>query len=325
MRAYFANGSAEQAVTVAEVPVPDPEPTEIVVAVKAAGVNRFDVMAADGYRDPRLPKDAPTPLGLECSGEVIKIGSAVTRWAVGDPVMGRCWGGFAEFALMKEGLAMRKPARLSWPEAATMHVLVVAYDAVITNASLRPKELLLVNAASSGIGVAAMQIATLIGATPIIGVTRSVTKLAPVTKGRLPNVEIVPGEDFAESVQKLTQNRGVDVIADSVGGTILGDNLKCLALLGRLVSIGRLGGTTGELDMDLLALKRITLVGVTNRTRTDTEQTAIVDRFSRDIMPALADGRMQPIVDRVYTFADAPDAVRRLANNTQVGKLVLTL
>jgi NADPH:quinone reductase len=325
MRAYFANGSTTMAVASAEAPMPEPKPNEIVVAVKAAGVNRFDVMAAEGYRDPRLPKDAPTPLGLECAGEVVKTGAAVTRWSVGDQVMGRCWGGFADFAIMKEGLAMCKPERLSWPEAATMHVLVVAYDAIITNANLRPEEALLVNAASSGIGVAAMQIATLIGAAPIIGTTRSVEKLRPMTKARLPAVEIVATDDFAKNVLKFTQDRGVDVVADSIGGTILADNLACMALLGRLVSIGRLGATSGELDMDLMSLKRITLIGVTNRTRTEAEQNAIVERFGQDILPALADGRMRPVVDRTYSFDQAAEAVRYLANGAQVGKLVLTL
>jgi NADPH:quinone reductase len=325
MKAYFAAGSPATAVTCAEAPVTDPKPNEILVAVKAAGVNRFDVMAAEGYRDPRLPKDAPTPLGLECAGEVVKTGSAVTRWSVGDRVMGRCWGGFAEFAIMKEGLAMRKPERLSWPEAATMHVLVVTYDAIITNANLRPKESLLVNAASSGIGVAAMQIAALIGAAPIIGTTRSVQKLAPMTEKRLPGVTIVAAEDFAENVHELTESRGVNVIADSIGGSVLADNLACIAVLGRLVSIGRLAATSGELDMDLMALKRITLIGVTNRTRTEAEQYAIIERFGRDILPALEDGRMRPFVDRTYSFDQAADAVRHLASGAQVGKLVLTL
>jgi NADPH:quinone reductase len=325
MKAYFADGASDRAIALSDPPIPTPKATEIVVAVRAAGVNRFDVMAAEGYRDPRLPKDAPTPLGLECAGEVVKVGADVKRWAIGDRVMGRCWGGFAEFAVMKQDLAIRKPERLGWPEAATMHVLVVAYDAVITNGVLREKEALLVNAASSGIGIASMQIGELIGAAPIIGTTRSVTKLAPVLKSRLSKATIISADDFAPKVLELTQQRGADVVADSVGGSVLGETLQCMALLGRLVSIGRLGAIRGELDMDLLALKRIKLIGVTNRTRTEAEQAEIVKRFSADVLPALADGRLRPLVDQVYSFTDALKAVGYLANNSQVGKVVLTL
>jgi NADPH:quinone reductase-like Zn-dependent oxidoreductase len=282
-------------------------------------------MAAEGYRDPRLAKDSPTPLGLECAGEVASVGPEVTRWKLGDRVMGRCWGGFAECAVMNAALAMPAPERLTWTQAATMHVMVVAYDAVVTNGELKGGEAILVNAASSGIGVASMQIAGLLGAAPIIGTTRAIAKLAPVARERLRDVEIVDAADFVRPVMELTRDRGVDVVADSVGGTVLADNLRCMALQARLVSIGRMAATKAELDMDLLALKRIRLIGVTNRTRTPQEQAQMVVRFSRDILPALADGRIVPLVDRVFPFAQASDAVRYLAANAQVGKVMLTL
>jgi NADPH:quinone reductase len=326
MKAYFADGSAGVGgIAAADIAVPDAKAGEIVVAVRAAGVNRFDVMAAEGYRDPRLPKDSPAPLGLECAGEVASVGAGVTRWKAGDRVMGRCWGGFAEYAVMNEALAMPAPERLPWSQAATMHVMVVAYDAVVTNGELKGGEAILVNAASSGIGVASMQIAGLLGAAPIIGTTRAIAKLAPVARERLGNVEIVDAADFVRPVMELTRDRGVDVVSDSVGGTVLADNLRCMALKGRLVSIGRMGATKAELDMDLLALSRVRLIGVTNRTRTPQEQAQIVVRFSRDILPALADGRIVPLVDRVFPFAQASDAVRYLAANAQVGKVMLTL
>ncbi len=326
MKAYFADGSAGfGGIAAADIAVPVAKAGEIVVAVRAAGVNRFDVMAAEGYRDPRLPKDSPTPLGLECAGEVASVGPEVTRWKAGDRVMGRCWGGFAEYAVMNAALAMPAPERLPWTQAATMHVMVVAYDAVVTNGELKGGEAILVNAASSGIGVASMQIAALLGAAPIIGTTRALAKLAPVARERLGNVEIVDAADFVRPVMELTRDRGVDVVSDSVGGTVLADNLRCMALKGRLVSIGRMGATTAELDMDLLALRRVRLIGVTNRTRTPQEQAQIVVRFSRDILPALADGRIVPLVDRVFPFAQASDAVRYLAANAQVGKVMLTL
>lgn len=326
MKAYFAKPSGGQTtIALDEIARPQPKPDEILVAVRAAGVNRFEVMALEGYRDPRLPPDSPVPLGLECAGEVVEVGNAAGRWRVGDRVMGRCWGGFAEFALMKANLAMPVPARLPWEQAATMHVLVVAYDAVFTNGQLRSGQSLLANAASSGIGIASMQIATLLGAGPVIGTTTSLQKLAPVAKEKLPGVDIIDARDFAPKVVDLTGGRGVDVVADSIGGTVLAETMRCMALLGRLVSIGRMGATTAELDMDFLALRRLSLIGVTNRTRTGEEQAKIVEGFSRDILPAIGDGRLQPLVDRVFHFAEAPAAVNRLASNAQVGKVMLLL
>jgi NADPH2:quinone reductase len=326
MKALFAAPSEGRiVVALKDIARPCPKPDEILVAVRAAGVNRFDVMAIEGYRDPRLPQDAPVPLGLECAGEVVEAGDSAGLWRAGDRVMGRCWGGFAEFALMKANLAMPVPARLSWEQAATMHVLVVAYDAVVTNGGLRAGQSLLANAASSGIGVASMQIATLLGAGPVIGTTSSPQKLAPVAAERLPGVNIVDSRQFAPKVLELTGGKGVDVVADSVGGTMLTETLQCMALLGRLVSIGRMGATTAELDLDFLALRRLSLIGVTNRTRTAQEQAQIVAAFSRDILPALGDGRLQPLLDRTFPLAEASSAINRLAANAQVGKVILSL
>lgn len=323
MKAYFASPGAPYGVALSEIPTPTPKTGEILVAVRAAALNRFDVMAAEGYRDPRLPPDGPVALGLECAGEVVEIGPDVTRWRRGDAVMGRCWGGLAQYAVMKAGLAMPKPPQLEWTSAATMHVLVIAHDAIVTRGALKSGEAVLVNALSSGIGIASVQIARLAGAGVIIGTTSSRDKterIAGAFDARLHTIDVA---GFADRVLEITNKRGVDVVSDSVGGTVLGENLRCMAIGGRLISIGRLGTIEGTLDMDLLALKRLHLIGVTNRTRTLAEQEAMVSAFVADVVPALKSGRVKPFVDRISPFEDIGSGLDLLAKNRQVGKVVV--
>lgn len=325
MKAYFADPGSSQGIALRDVPTPEPKAGEIVVSVRATALNRYDVEFSKGHIDPRLPKDTPVPLGLECAGEVAIVGPGVTRWRIGDRVMGRCWGSFAEYGVMKQGLAMEMPAELSWEEAATMHVLVIAHDAIVTNGELRAGEAILVNAASSGIGMASLQMARLFKAGIIIGTTRAMNKVDRVAEAGLEDVQLIAADGFAEKIMDLTKGLGVNVVSDSVGGPVLHDTMRCMALLGRLVSIGRLGATVAQLDMDLLALRRLRLIGVTNRTRTLAEQEAMVDRFAITVIPALREQRLHPVIDRVFPFDRTAEALAVLAEGAQVGKIVLRL
>jgi NADPH:quinone reductase-like Zn-dependent oxidoreductase len=254
------------------------------------------------------------------------MGSEVSGFAIGDRVMAMCAGGYAELATVEHRLAVRVPERLSWEAAAAIPVAYMTeHDALITNAGLQAGESVLINAASSGVGVAAIQIARFWGARPVFGTSGAPAKLAALAELGLDRGINYHTENFADAVLAATDGKGVDVIIDHVGSPYLADNLRCLALRGRLVSVGRLGGRAGELDLDLLALKRLRLIGVTFRTRTLDERIAIAQRFATDLLPALADGRLRPLIDRVFPLREALAAQAYMASNAQIGKIVLTV
>ncbi|MGA3085999.1 MAG: NAD(P)H-quinone oxidoreductase [Thermodesulfobacteriota bacterium] len=320
--------SGEQGGTIAlqDVPTPKPRPQDLLIEVKAAALNRADIFRVQGtYKTTATPKENLLEIvGGEAAGIVTEIGKDVARFAIGDRVMGMCMGGYAEFTTMNYQLAMPVPERLSWEEAATLPVsYMTEYNALITKGRLLAGESVLINGASSGVGVAAVQIAKLWGAKPVIGLAGSPTKLAALTDLGLDAGINYRTDNFKEAVLATTEGKGVDLIIDHVGGPHLKDNLKCMALKGRLVSVGRLGGEVGQLNMDLLALKRLELIGVTFRTRTLSERIEIARQVIADLLPALADGRLKPVVDRIFSLEQAADAHAYMASNFQFGKIVL--
>jgi NADPH2:quinone reductase len=311
-----------------EAPEPAPGPGELLIQVRATALNRADLAQRRGaYPAPVKAGDSGLAIaGLEAAGEVVGMGSAVTGFAVGDRVMAMCAGGYAELATVEHCLAVRVPERLSWEEAAAIPVAyMTAHDALITNARLQAGESVLVNAASSGVGVAAIQIARFWGAKPVLGTSGVSAKLAALAELGLDIGINYRSENFADAVLAATNGAGVDVVIDHVGAPYLADNLRCMALRGRLVSIGRLGGGIGDLNLDVLALRRLSLIGVTFRTRTLDERIAIAQRVATDLLPGLADGRLRPLVDRVFPLQEALAAQAYMASNAQIGKIVLTV
>ncbi len=311
-----------------DVPAPTPRPGELLVRVRATGLNRADLAQRRGaYPRPATGGDSALNIaGLEAAGEVAGLGEGVTDFAIGDRVMAMCAGGYAEYTTIDHRLAVRVPERLSWEEAAAVPVAYMTeHDALITNARLQVGESVLVHAASSGVGVAAIQIAKLWGAKPIMGTSGVTEKLAALAAQGLDQGINYRTENFAEAVLATTNGAGVDVVIDHVGGPHFHDNMRCMALRGRLVSVGRLGGKMGELDLDFLALRRLHLIGVTFRTRTLAERIAVTQRFAADLLAALADGRLRPLINRVFPLQEAMAAQDYMASNGQIGKIVLTV
>lgn len=311
-----------------QVPDPVPGPGELLVQVKATALNRADLAQRRGaYPAPVKAADSGLAIaGLEAAGEVVGMGNEVSGFKLGDRIMAMCAGAYAELLTVEYRLAVRAPERLSWEEAAAIPVAYMTeHDALITNARLQAGESVLINAVSSGVGVAAMQIAKFWGATPIMGSSGVSEKLAALAELGLDVGINYRTENVADAVLAATDGKGVDVVIDHVGAPYLADNLRCMALRGRLVSVGRLGGGKGEFDLDVLALKRLQWIGVTFRTRTLDERIAIAQRFATDLLPALADGRLKPHIDRVFPLREAPAAQTYLASNAQVGKIVLSV
>lgn len=309
-----------------DVPEPKPQPGQLLVRVKATALNRADLYQRQGGYPTSATGNAPavTIAGLEAAGEVAALDEGVEGFAVGDRVMTMCFGGYAEYTAVDHRIVVKVPERLNWQEAAAVPVAYMTeHDALVTNARVQAGESVLVNAASSGVGVAALQLAKLFNAKPIIGVSGDSAKLEKLKPLGMDHGINYRTENFADAALKLTGGKGVDIILDHVGASQFQDNLRCLALKGRLVSIGRLSGNNSEINLDFLAMRRLQLIGVTFRTRTMEERAEIARRFTADVLPALADGRLKPVIDKVFPLKDALAAQNYLASNALLGKIVL--
>jgi NADPH2:quinone reductase len=310
-----------------DVPQPTPLPGEILIKVRASSVNRADIYQRQGGYPVSTSggPDKPVIAGLELAGEVAGIGDGVEDFAVGDRVMAMCPGAYAEYATIDHRLAIEVPKGLSWEEAAAVPVAYMTeHNALITNGRFQTGESVLINAASSGVGIAAIQIARLFGAGPIIGMTGSAGKVDSLTALGLDVCINYRKEDFIEAVLRATDNKGVDLVIDHVGAPFLEKNLRCMALKGRLVSVGRLGGKIENLDLDFVALRRLRIIGVTFRTRTVEERIQIVRRFQTEVLLAIADGRIRPVIDRTFPLREAMVAQEYVTTNAHFGKVVLT-
>lgn len=307
-------------VEVREVDMPRAEPGEVLVRVKAAGLNRAELAIRRGLRS-----GAAQPSGIEFAGEVAALGAGATRFHIGDRVMGHWRAGQAEFVAADEDLLVPVPPRLSWVEAAAwLNVFVTAHDAIVTNAQLKPGESIMVTAASSNVGIAALQIARLLGANPVIGSSRSPAKLEKLVSYGL-QVGVEAGARGAAIILEATGRKGVDVMIDNVGGVALKQNLECMGVSGRMVSVGRLAGDVGELNLDLLALNRIKLIGVTFRTRTKRERIECVKRCANDLWGPLQEGRLSPVVHRSFPMHDIKAAHDCMEKDEHIGKLVIEI
>jgi NADPH2:quinone reductase len=324
MRAWFAVPGPEGAVfELRESPVPVAGPGQVVVAVRAAGTNRGELIRGAALRPGAAA--APARAGTEFAGEITALGEGVSGWKAGDRVMGRSVGSYAHFVAAPQRALMRIPDGMSWAEAAAIpNVFVTAHDALVTNAAAKAGESVMVTAGPSGVGTAAIQIARHIGANPVLATTRTPAKAAALRA--LGAHEVVDTRDagkWVDAVMRATGGRGVDVIIDHVGGPMLADNIQVLALKARLVSVGRNAGRVGDCDLDEIARKRASIIGVTFRTRTPEESLQCSERFASHLLGAVASGALKPVLDRTFPFERLTDAHRYMLSDAQTGKIVL--
>lgn len=308
-----------------ELPDPSPGPGEVVIAVRAAAVNRADLSMRRGtYRqEATARRDGIVVAGLEAAGEVVAVGEGVTRPAVGDRVMTMCSGGYAELVAVDARLPIPVPAGLEWEHAAALPVaLMTELDALATAAELQPGESVLVTAGGSGVGTIGVQVAKTLGAGRVVTTVRGQPQRELLLE--LGADAVVDGDD-PELVAALRSaaDGAVDVVVDHVGASVLTVNLELLALGGRLVSVGRLGGTVAELDLDLLARKRLKLIGVTFRTRSLDQYGAIARLVEERLLGQVADGAIRPVIAARYPLSDALAAQERLRTGELSGKIVL--
>jgi len=318
MKAFWiAPGPGGTKVELRDTPTPEAKAGEVLVRMRAAALNRGELLGGKAGA-------AAKPGGGECAGEVVKVGDGVSGLAPGDRVMGRCGGGFAEYAVMDARETMRAPARLSWEEAAaTPLVFLVVYDMLVTQGHLTSGQWLLVTGASSGVGVAALQTARALGAR-VIGTSGSDDKLARLTGLGLDVGIRTRSADFHDAVMKATDGKGANLAVNNVGGSVFAEILRSLAFEGRLAIVGHLDRVmTSPLDLEALHSKRLTVFGVSNRLRNAAQRAETVRGFVRDVLPFLEDGRLRPLVDKAFAFEDLAAAIAFMESDAQVGKIVV--
>ncbi|MBK6006300.1 zinc-binding dehydrogenase [Ramlibacter ginsenosidimutans] len=306
---------------VREVPVPAPGPGQLLVHVRAASLNRGEFVVGHGLHGKAGSWKA---IGGESAGEVAALGQGVAGWREGDRVMGRCAGGFSEYALMDVGEAMPVPASLSWEEAASIPlVFLVTFDMLVLQGRLKAGEWVLVNGVSSGVGVSSLQLAKALAA-KVIGTSGSAAKLEALKPLGLDVGLATRAADFAPRVMELTGQHGADLVINTVGGTVFAEDIRAMAFEGRLATVGYLDGVLeAPLDLGALHAKRLVLFGVSNKLRTKAQKAASVPRFVAEVLPHFAAGRIRPHIDRVYAFGQLEEAKARMEAGGHVGKIVL--
>ena len=307
---------------VGEIEVAQPGPSEVLIEVAAAGLNRADCLQRRGFypAPPGVPADVP---GLEFAGVVESVGDSVSAWKPGDRVMGIVGGGSMATRLLTEGAElMAVPEEMSLEEAAAIpEVFLTAYDAIVLQGGLERGGSVLFHAVASGVGTAGIQLASVIGATSI-GTSRTADKLPRCTDIGLNHAVLVEDGKFAEEVLTAAP-KGVDVMLDTIGAAYLAQNIKVIGKKGRIIVIGLMGGVKGELSLGTLLAKRASIHGSVLRSRSPDEKAALTKSFSGEMLQRFTTGDLKPIIDDVLPMTDVQTAHQRMDANETFGKLVL--
>ncbi len=302
---------------------PAPGPGQVLIRVAATSVNRADLQQRTGNYAP--PPGESEVLGLEVAGVIAELGSGVSGWREGDRVMTLVGGGgYAEYATAAAGTLLPVPEGMDLVRAAGItEVFVTAWLNVFREAALQPGETLLVHGGASGVGTAAIQLAKALGPSPVIVTVGSEDKAGACRALGADHVVLYKEEDFSERVPALTDGRGVDVILDHIGAGYLEPNLGCLALYGRLVIIGLLGGAKAELNIGRLMVKRQRIIGSVLRARPVAEKAAITAAFRAAALERFSRGELRPVIHEVLPLAEAQRAHELVAANANTGKVIL--
>jgi putative PIG3 family NAD(P)H quinone oxidoreductase len=310
--------------------VPDAPPAtldRVRVRVRAAGLNRADILQRLGrYPAPRgYPQDIP---GMEFAGEVESIGAEVQRWKVGDRVFGIIGGGGqAQFVTVPENHLAPIPTNLDWAQAAAVpEVFITAHDALFTQCGLTTGERVLIHAAGSGVGTAAIQLVRAAGAFAY-GTSRTADKLDKAKEFGLTESTVASGDprEIVPSVKRWTNGAGVDVVLDLVGAAYLEANLAALAIKGRLIFVGTTSGSKAEIDLSIAMGKRLRIMGTALRTRSWEEKAIATRLFAEHVVPLLASGAVRPVIDTVFPMQEVRQAHQRIESNESFGKVVLMI
>ncbi|TNJ65972.1 NAD(P)H-quinone oxidoreductase [Paenibacillus hemerocallicola] len=324
MKAILLDESAQR-LYIGNTPEPVPGDDELLVSVRATALNRADLLQRRGLYPP--PPGASDIIGLEMAGVVERVGSQVQGWKTGDRVCALLpGGGYAHKSVIPSGMAMAVPEHFSFEEAAAIpEVFLTAYLNLFVLCGLKAGEHVLIHAAASGVGTAAIQLAREAGAVPIA--TAGSGKKLEVCKSLGANYLInYNEEDFAAKVLEYTSGRGAQVILDPIGASYWEQNFRCIGPDGRWVLIGGLGGSKVEqLDITSFMAKRIKLIFSTLRSRSYADKIALTEQFVRFTADRFASGKLVPVLDKVFDWTEAMAAHEYMENNRNIGKIVLTV
>ncbi len=305
--------------------VPDLEPAtgDVLVTIRASAVNRADLLQRRGLYP--APPGAPSILGLEMAGEVLAVGAGVSKdWQPGQRVMALLpGGGYAEQVTVPAGLLMPVPANLNFEEAAALpEAFLTAYLNLIVLGGLQKGETVLIHAGGSGVGTAAIQLAREAGARVMVtaGSDEKLVRCQELGAEGLINYR---SSSFSERIKELTGGQGVNLILDFIGADYLEQNLNSLSINGRLVLIGQMSGGKASIDLGLVMRRRLHITGTTLRARSVEEKTDLTRRLLDFALERFEDGRLHPVIDRVFPMAQAAEAHRYMESNQNFGKIVL--
>jgi NADPH:quinone reductase len=314
----------EAGVALRDVEKPKPAANQVLVRVRAAGLNRADLQVAAGRSHGGIG-GAGTVMGLEFAGEVEAVGSEVKTVKAGDRVMCTGSGGYAEYAVADWGRASPIPANnMSWEQAATLPIaLQTMHNALVTAGRMKAGEAVMIQGASSGVGLMGLQIAKLKGARLVIGTSTKAGRRERLKDFGADLAVDTTEPNWSDKVLAATDKKGIDLTVDQVSASVANENMKAAAVLGRIVNVGRLGGFKGEFDFDLHALKRIDYIGVTFRTRSVEEVREIVRAMRADLGGDVESGKLALPIDRTFPLDQAAAALAHMRANQHFGKIVL--
>lgn len=323
MRAIqIENSGPEYRLEIAMVARPEPAGGEVLIRVAGAGVNRADLLQAQGRYPP--PKGASAILGLEVAGEIAECGPEAGEFRPGDKVCALlAGGGYAEYCTAPAGSVLRAPAGIETVQAAALpEAHFTVWTNLMDSAHLAPGESVLIHGGTSGIGTAAIQLCAARGH-EVFATAGSPEKCAACV--RLGAVRAIDyhNEDFVDVIIEATARRGVDVILDMVGGDYIGRNLRALAKGGRLVNIAFQKGATAEVDFRPMLVKRLSFMATTLRARANAEKCEIRDALAAQVWPLIAEGRIRPVIDRIFPLAEAQSAHAYMREGRHIGKILL--
>ena len=308
-----------------EIADPEPGPDQVLVEVVASAMNRADLLQRAG----QYPAPGPKPLfeipGLEFSGRVGSVGSQVERWSIGDEVMGIVSGGaMAEKVVTHERMLQSVPEDIDLADAAAIpEVFMTAHDALVTQGGLTSGGRALVHAGGSGVGTASIQIVKAIGAQ--VAVTCSRNKVDPCRELGADLVVDYNEQDFVEEIALWTQDQGVDVVLDVIGGDYLAKNLQCLKIQGRIIQVGAMGGPVASFALGALLPKRASLIGTVLRSRPIEQKIEANQLFVAELLPRFEDGSLKPVIDSRYALADIAAAHTYMETNANIGKILIDI
>jgi NADPH:quinone reductase-like Zn-dependent oxidoreductase len=320
-----AGVATEQGLALRDIPQPRPKPNEVLVKVRAAALNRADLATARG-----IPHGSHggigAAVGIEWASEVVEAGAEAKDYTPGDRVMCSGTGGYAEYAVSDFGRVSPIPDGMSFEQAATLPVsLITLHNALVTAGRLHAPDSVMIQGASSGVGLMGLQIAKLRGAGLVIGTSTNAARRGRLKEFGADLVIDTNEPSWPDTVLRATGGKGVNLVVDMLSGPVVVQTMKATALLGRIVNVGRLAGAKAEFDFDLHALRRIDYIGVTFRTRTLEEAREINRRMRADLWDAVTAGKLALPIDRRFALDAAVEAQAHMRANKHFGKIVLTM